>query len=179
MKQPIDSKCRMHCNAGEHKKHIVAGCVTFAPSKYTNKQSKVAGYIHWKVCKHMGLQVTGTYCEHMPEKVINVNGTIVMWDVPVITDQAVLANQPSTVLHDKKEKTCLLLDIAIPDDSNVNTKETEKLKKKIVSVIIGALGTIKKGLYQYLLLLPGQPLAIELQKITLMSNAHSICRVLG
>jgi hypothetical protein len=77
----------------------------------------------------------------------------------------------------KKEKTCLLISIAIPDDSNVNTKETEKLKTKIVSVIIGALGTIKKGLYQILLLLPGHPLAIELQ--TLMSTAYCICRVLG
>jgi len=28
-----------------------------------------------------------------------------------------------------KEKTHLLIDIAIPDDSNVNTKETEKLNK--------------------------------------------------
>jgi hypothetical protein len=29
----------------------------------------------------------------------------------------------------KKEKTYLLIDIAIPDDSNVNTEETEKLSK--------------------------------------------------
>jgi hypothetical protein len=70
-----------------------------------------------------------------------------MWDVPVITDQRVLANHPNTVLHDKKENTCLLINIDIPDDSNVNANETEKLKTKIVSLIIGALGTIKKGLY--------------------------------
>jgi len=52
-----------------------------------------------------------------------------MWDVPVITDRTILANWPDTVLHDKKEKTCLLLDIAVPDDSNINTRETEKLSK--------------------------------------------------
>jgi hypothetical protein len=33
---------------------------------------------------------------------------------------------PDTVLHDDKEKTCLLTDTAIPDDSNFNTKQTEK-----------------------------------------------------
>jgi len=33
------------------------------------------------------------------------------------------------VLYDKKDNTCLLTDIAIPDDSNFNTKETEKLRK--------------------------------------------------
>ena len=29
-----------------------------------------------------------------------------MWEVMVITDQTILANQNDTVLHDKKEKTC-------------------------------------------------------------------------
>jgi len=29
----------------------------------------------------------------------------------------------------KEEKTCLLIDIAIPDDSHFNTRETEKLSK--------------------------------------------------
>jgi hypothetical protein len=61
----------------------------------------------------------------------------------------------------KTEKTCLLIDVAIPDDSDGKTKETDELRKyedqetefrrmwkvrtKIVPVIIGALGTLKKG----------------------------------
>ena len=95
----------------------------------------------------------------------------------------------------RKEKICLLIDVAISDDSNFNTKETEKLSKhedpengvsrmwevrtKIVPVIVGALETIKKGLGQNLQLFAGHPLATELQKITLMSNAHIILKVLG
>jgi hypothetical protein len=45
-----------------------------------------------------------------------------VWDIPVITDQKILANQPDIVLHDKKEKARLLIDVAIPDDSD-NTKD--------------------------------------------------------
>ena len=52
-----------------------------------------------------------------------------MWDVPVIADGTVLANWSDVVLCDKKEKTCLLIDIARQDDSNVNTNDTEKLRK--------------------------------------------------
>jgi hypothetical protein len=58
MKQPIDSKHRMCYKATEHMKLIVAGCTTLAPSEYINRHNKVAGYIHWTICKHLGLQVT-------------------------------------------------------------------------------------------------------------------------
>ena len=73
------------------------------------------------------------------------------------------------------------------DDSNFNTKETEKLSKykdlefefirmwpvrtENVPVKIGVLGTIKKGLDQRLQLFPGHPSTKELCKITLMSTA--------
>ena len=80
----------------------------------------------------------------------------------------------------------------MPDDSNINTKETEKLSRykeveikvnrmwtKIMPVIIGALGTIEKVLDQNLWLLPGHLLAIVLQMMTLMSAAHIIHKCWG
>ena len=88
----------------------------------------------------------------------------------------------------KKEKICLPIDIAIPDDSNVNTKESEKLsmfedlefefsrmwklRTKIVPVTIGTLETIKKELDQKLQLLPGyavSPRVSKLRTVTLLS----------
>ena len=114
MKQPPDSQCRMFYNAEEHIKHIVQGCTTLAPFEYPNRHSKVAGYIHWTVCKCVGLHVTDRYHGHISERVINVSGTFIMWDIPVITDQTLLANQPHTVLHDKKkEKTCLIISLLL------------------------------------------------------------------
>ena len=85
--------------------------------------------------------------------------------------------------------------IAIPDDSNINRKEIEELSKykdqeidfsrmwkvrtKIVPIIITALGTIKKALGKNLQLLQGQQLVIVLHKLTLMSTANIICKLLG
>jgi len=113
-----------------------------------------------------------------------------MWYVPVITDRTILVNRPGVVQHDKTQMTCLLIDAATPDDSDGNTKETGKISKyedqetefsrmwevrtKIVPVIIGVLGTNKQELDQNLQLLPAHLSATELQKITLMSTAHSI-----
>jgi hypothetical protein len=66
---------------------------------------------------------------NIPARVINVNSIGIMLGIPVITDQTILANQPDLVLHDNKEKTYLLIEIVIPDDSNINIKETEKIYK--------------------------------------------------
>ena len=54
-----------------------------------------------------------------------------------------------------------------------------KMKTKIVPVIIGALEIIKMALGQILQLMPGQPSVTELLKITLMSTANIIRKVLG
>ena len=62
----------------------------------------MAGNIHWTMFKHTGLLVTDKYYEQIPERVINVEGTTIMWDVPVITDRTVLANKAEIVRHDKK-----------------------------------------------------------------------------
>jgi len=132
---------------------------------------------------------------YIHERVLNINVTTIMWDVLVFTVWTILANWPDIVLQIKK-KTWLLIDIAIPDDSHINTKENEKLSKyntkdlenkvsrmwqvrtEIVPVITGALGTIKTGLGKNLQLLPGQPSATDLQNIKLMSTAHIIRKVL-
>jgi len=86
-----------------------------------------------------------------------------------------------------------VVNIAILDGLNINTKQTEKLSKykdlemqvsrmwklrtKIVPIIIEALGTLKRDWIRTVKLLPGHLLALELQ-ITLMSTAHIICKVL-
>jgi hypothetical protein len=71
----------------EYIKRIFVGCTTLVPSEYTNRHNKIAGYIHRTLCKLVGLQVTEGYYEHVSEKAINVNGTTIMCDVPVVTDR--------------------------------------------------------------------------------------------
>jgi hypothetical protein len=82
-----------------------------------------------------------------------------------------LANRPDIIIKNK-DKTCLLIDIAIPSDKNVIQKKAEKkLKYKNISieiqrmwnmkcfvmpVIIGATGIVSKGLQKYLETIPGQ-----------------------
>jgi len=48
-----------------------------------------------------------------------------MWNQAVHTDE-VTANRPDIIIKNKKEKTCTLIDVAIPADRNVVQKEAEK-----------------------------------------------------
>jgi len=63
-----------------------------------------------------------------------------------------------------------------PGDQGQQDVESEG---KILPLLVGALGTVKKEVDQNLQLLPGHLSAMQLQKITLMSTAHSIRKVRG
>jgi hypothetical protein len=68
---------------------------------------------------------------------------------------------PDIIVKNKKDKTCLLIDVAIPSDKNVIQKEAEKklkykslsieiqrmwnMKSFVIPVIIGATGTVSKS----------------------------------
>jgi hypothetical protein len=48
------------------------------------------------------------------------------------TDSEVTANKPDIIITNKKEKTCILIDVAIPADRNVTQKEAEnKLNTRV------------------------------------------------
>lgn len=195
LKKPVDSKCRICHKAEEHVSHVIAGCSALAPSEYTQRHNKVAAYIHWTICKEIGLPVADKYYEHSPDKVAQHNNVVLLWDVPIITDRTILANRPDIVLHDKQKNTCLLIDISVPDDANIILKESEKISKykdleievnrmwntrtKVVPIIVGALGSLKIGFNNYVDMLPGQPSKEEIQKIALLGTAHILRKVLG
>ncbi|KAL1448423.1 hypothetical protein WDU94_012335, partial [Cyamophila willieti] len=199
LKQAVDGKCRLCRNADEHISHILSGCTQLASTEYLARHNKVAAYIHWTICKQLGSLVPDKYYEHVPKTVTNIQtqdqDITILWDMSIITDRQINANRPDIVIHDKKKKICLLVDVAVPDDKNVAIKETEKRMKykdleleisrmwntraRIVPVVMGALGTIKKGFEEHLKQLPGRPKAWEIQKIVLLGSAHILRKVLS
>jgi len=86
----------------------------------------------------------------------------VLWNQAVHTDREVTANRPDIIIKNKKEKTCTLIDVAIPAGRNVVQKESEKklkykslcseiqrmwnLKCTIVPVKIGTTGIVTRSL---------------------------------
>jgi hypothetical protein len=46
----------------------------------------------------------------------------------------VLANRPDIIIKNKKDKTCLLIDVAISSDRNIIQKTKKKLKYKTLII---------------------------------------------
>ena len=119
---------------------------------------------------------------------------LVLWNQAVHTDREVTANRPDIIIKNKKEKTCTLIDVAIPTDRNVVQKEAEKmlqykslcieiqrmwnLKCAILPVIIGATGIVTRSLKKNLETLPGKHSIDSLQKTAILGTSHIIRKVL-
>ena len=89
----------------------------------------------------------------------------------------------------------MLVDIAVPSESNTSAKFTGKLSKyrdleievnriwdmktETIPVVVGALGLIKKGLDKVNSRIPGNISTIEIQKITMRGTAHILRTVLS
>ena len=93
--------------------------------------------------------------------------------------------------NNNKEKTCTLIDVAIPADRNVVQKEADKklkyeykslcieiqrmwnLKCTIIPIIIGATGIVTRSLRKNLEAVPGKHLIDSLQKTAILEEHHT------
>ena len=82
------------------------------------------------------------------------------WDFSIQIDHVIEARRPDLVVVDKKERSCKIIDFAIPGDSRIEEKEKGKIEKyqdlgrelkgtwnvkmRIVPLVVGSLGAIPK-----------------------------------
>ena len=188
--------CRLCREQPETVAHIVSGCKCLAGTKYTARHDKVGTYIHWCVLKDLGIEVCNEWYKHVPEKTVEKDDITIMWDSSIITEKKVPANRPDVTIHNRKERSAMLIDFSVPNDTNIVTKTAEKLIKyrdlevevkkcwnlktvQTVPVVIGALGAVSTDHKQYLKLISKNIEAKIVQKTALLGTANILRCVLG
>ena len=100
---------------------------------------------------------------HNPAPVLENDSHKLLWDFNIQTDRLIPARRPDLIIIKKRKKRiCKIVDFAVPADHRINLKESEKkdkyldlarelkklwnMKVTIVPIVIGALGTVTKGL---------------------------------
>jgi hypothetical protein len=63
---------------------------------------------------------------HTPELLSDHEDVTVLWNQGVHTEREVTENRPDITIKNKKEKTCILIDVAMQADRNVTQKEAER-----------------------------------------------------
>ena len=150
--------------------------------QYIKRHDRVCAELHFNICKETGVKLDNKHgYDHAPKSVeISHAGKVAkLWNQQVRTDRTIPNNKPDIIIHDNKEGTYMLIDVAIPGDRNVIKKEAEKIsqyndlkteiqrvwnvKAKVIQVIRGVTASIPKPLTQYLSNIPGKHAIEELQ----------------
>ena len=131
---------------------------------------------------------------HNPAPVIENDSHKLLWDFNIQTDHLIPARRPYFIIINKKMRICKIVDFAIPADHRINLKESEKkdkyldlareikklrnMKVTIVPIVIGALGTVTKGLLKGLEDLEIGARVETIQTTALLRAARILRRVL-
>ena len=135
---------------------------------------------------------------HNPAPVQENDSHKLLWDFNIQTDHSIPARRPDLIIINnnkkKKKKICKIVEFAIPADHRINLKESEKkdkyldlarelkrlwnMKVTIVPIVIGALGTITKGLLKGLEDLEIGGRVETIQMTALLRTARILRRVL-
>ena len=131
---------------------------------------------------------------HNPAPVLENDTHKLLWDFDVQTDHLILAWRPDVIIINKKKKICKIVDFAVPADHRMKLKECEKrdkyldlarelkklwnMKVTIIPIVIGAFGTVTKGLLKGLEDLEVGDRVETIQTTALLKTARILRRVL-
>ena len=133
--------------------------------------------------------------EHAPEDVVENEEVKILWDVMIQCDREIKAKKLDVVVVSKNERSCAIIDMAIPGDIRVGEQEKEKIERyqeikreikrmwnnrsiNIIPVVVGALGSTSKKLKKCIVELGVIINTALLQKAALLGTARILRKVL-
>ena len=154
-------KCRLCCDRDETITHIISECSKLAQKEYKTRHD-------WggKMSKKFKFNHTNKWYMHNPAPVLENNTHKRLWDIDIHTDHLNSARRPDLIIINKKKRTWKIVDFTALADHRIKLKEYQKkdqyldlaweLKKlwnmlvTIIPIVIGAFGTVNKGLLKEL-----------------------------
>ena len=76
--------------------------------------------VHWKLARKCNFEAGDKWYEHEPESVLDNEDYKILWDFSIQTDHVIEARRPDLVVVDKKERSCKIIDFAVPGDRKVS-----------------------------------------------------------
>ena len=122
-----DSVCRMCRKVDESIDHIVSGCNKLAQKEYKRRHDKLGKIVHWKLSRKRSFEAGDKWYEHEPESALENEDYKILWGFSIQTD--VIEARRLDLVVDDKERSCRIIDFAVPGDSRIEEKEKDKIEK--------------------------------------------------
>ena len=119
---------RMCVNKSETISHIVSEWEKLTQKELKRRHDNVAEVVHWKLCCKDNLKKSEKWYKHAPVRVVKNEEVKILWDVMIQCDREIKAKKPAVVVVNKNERSCAIIDTAIPGDTKVSEKENEKIE---------------------------------------------------
>ena len=180
---------------GETVLHLVCECSKLEQGQYKARHDNVGCKIHRELCRKYNLEHANKWYEHQPQRMLENSRHKLLWDFNIQCDHEIEHRRPDLIIVDKEKKTACIIDIAVPGDNRVGTKELEKILKyqdlkmelsrmltlnqvEVIPIVVGSLGTVSKRLEGFLEKI-GTVIPVEmLQKTVLLGTARIMRRVM-
>ena len=190
-----NSKCWLCGDRNETINHIISEFSKLAQKWYKARNDWISKVIDWEMCRKFQFDHTNKWYMHNPAPVLEKDAHKLQWDFKIQTDHLIPARRPHLIIINKKTRICKIVDFAVPVDHRINLKESEKkdkyldlareikklrnMKVTIVPIVIGALGTVTKGLLKSLDDLEIGGRVETIQTTALLRTARILRRVLA
>ena len=165
-----------------------------AQKEYKARHDWVGKVIHWEICKKFKSDHASKWYMHNPEPAQENDTHKLLRDFDIQTDHLISARRPDLIIINKKKRICKIVDFAVPADHRIKLKECEKgdkyldlarelkklwnMKVTIITIVIGAFGTVTKGLLKGLEDLEVGDRVETIQTTALLKTARILMRVL-
>ena len=189
-----DSLCCVCRNVDESIDHIVSACSKLAQKEYKRRHDNLGKIVHWKLARKCNFEAGDKWYERKPESVLENEYYKILWDFIIQTNHVTEARRPDLVVVDKKERSCKIIDFAVPGDSRTVENEKDKIEKyqdlgrelqkiwnvkvKIIPSVVGSLGAIPKQFGNRLKQIGMTAGTAQVQKTVLLGTARILRKVL-
>ena len=189
-----DSLCRMCRKVDESINHIVSGCTKLAQKEYKRRHDNLEKIVHWKLARKCNFEAGDKWYENEPEIVLKNEDYKILWDFSIQTDHDIEARRADLVVVDKKERSCKVIDFAVPGDTRIEEKEKDRkgkyqdlgrelqkmwnVKVKTIPLVVGSLGAIPKQFDNRLKQIGITVGTAQVQKTVLLGTARILRKVL-
>ena len=90
----------------------------------TIRHDNVGKIVYWKLARKYNFEAGDMWYEHEPESVLENEDHKILWDFSIQIDHVIEARRPDLVVVDKN-RTCKIIDFAVPGDRRIEEKENE------------------------------------------------------